>query len=81
MNYEKLLENKKCVITSGAHGMGFAIAKLFAKHGAKVAICGHSSSGEKSAEILRQYNPDCFFVRCDMGNLDEVRDFAEKEKW
>ena len=78
MNYDKLLENKKCVITSGAHGMGFAIAKLFAKHGAKVAICGHSSSGEKSAEILRQYNPDCFFVKCDMGNLDEVKAFAQK---
>ena len=39
MNYEKLLEGKKALITAGADGIGYAIAKRFDKAGAKVFVC------------------------------------------
>lgn len=78
MNYTKLLENKKCVITAGAHGMGFAMARLFVKHGGCVAVCGMSDSGIKSEEILRKDSPDSFFFKCDMGNENDVNAFADE---
>jgi NAD(P)-dependent dehydrogenase (short-subunit alcohol dehydrogenase family) len=34
MNYEKLLEGKKALITAGADGIGYAIARRFEKAGA-----------------------------------------------
>lgn len=76
MNYDKLLEGKKCVITAGTCGMGFSIASLFVRHGATVAICGRSADGEEAAEALKEYNPDCFFVQCDMSDLKQVEKFA-----
>ena len=39
MNYEKLLKGKKAIITAGADGIGYAIAKRFEKAGAKVFVC------------------------------------------
>ncbi len=79
LNYKKLLDGKNCLVTAGAHGMGFAIADLFASHGANVAICGLRESGAHSAEKLKNaYGTDCIFFQCDMGNLDSVAEFADK---
>ena len=39
MNYERLLEGKKALITAGADGIGYAIAQRFEKAGAKVFVC------------------------------------------
>lgn len=77
MNYYKLLDEKKCVITAGTCGMGFSIASLFVRHGATVAICGRSDDGAKAAKALKEYNPDCFFVKCDMSDLKQVDAFAQ----
>ena len=38
MNYERLLEGKKAMITAGADGIGYAIAQRFEKAGAKVFV-------------------------------------------
>ena len=39
MNYEKLLDGKKAIITAGADGIGYAIARRFEKAGAQVFVC------------------------------------------
>ncbi|MBQ9914548.1 MAG: SDR family oxidoreductase [Clostridia bacterium] len=79
LNYAKLLEGKNCIVTAGAHGLGYAVADLFASHGANVAICGLRESGAKSAEKLRKlHGTDCIFFQCDMGNMDSVAEFADK---
>ncbi len=75
MDYGRLLKGKVAVITSGAHGMGNAIAKLFAQHGAVCAINGMRDSGEESAVELRKVSPKSFFVRCDMSKKDETENF------
>lgn len=77
-DYSKLLEGKKALITSGAHGMGYAIAKVFVKQGADVAVCGRSPTGVESEEKLRQVRPgtDSFFFQCDMADGDDVDAFC-----
>ena len=72
-----LMAGKNCVVTSGAHGLGFAIARLLVEQGARVAICGRNPSGEESAEKLRRLHEGCFFVRCDLSDLSQTRAFAQ----
>jgi NAD(P)-dependent dehydrogenase (short-subunit alcohol dehydrogenase family) len=77
MSAPRLLENKHCVVTAGAHGLGYAIARLFAEQGGTVALCGWHASGEASAALLREISPDSFFLPCDMGDLAQVNAFGE----
>ena len=78
LNYDKLLEGKNAVVTSGAHGMGKYIAKVFARHGARVAINGlksGSEGGDESAEALCKMTPGSFFKQCDMSKREDVESF------
>lgn len=76
INYEKLLEGKKALITSGAHGMGYAISKMFVKHGASVAFCGRSPSGASVEDEFRPISPDSFFYQCDVTDGGQVDAFC-----
>ena len=78
MNYDKLLEGKIAVITSGANGMGKYIAKVFARHGALCIINGKRASGDKTAEELRKISPGSIFIQCDMALREDVEQFIEK---
>ena len=77
-NKGRLLEGKNCIITSGAHGMGYSIARLFALQGARVAVCGRSAAGVRSGEELAALSPGSFFFQCDMGEADQVKAFADE---
>ena len=39
MDYNNLLKNKTALVTAGANGIGYAIAKKFEGSGAKVFVC------------------------------------------
>lgn len=73
------LVSKNAVITGGASGIGFAIAKRFAIHGATVAILDLPSSPiEEAVKSLREIRSDCFSVCCDVSDSASVeRAFAE----
>ncbi len=72
----RLLEGRRCVVTSGAHGLGFAVARLFAEQGGILAVCGRSASGTQAEAQLRETSPESFFFRCDMEDPEQVEAFA-----
>lgn len=76
-NMNRLLAGKTCLITSGAHGLGFAIARLFARHGAVLAICGRGARADDAAALLRRDSPQSFYVPCDLSDPSQVERFAD----
>ena len=52
------LQDKLCLITGGSRGIGFAIAQMLLKEGARVAICGtHQKTLDSAVERLNQLAP------------------------
>ena len=69
-----LLENRVALITGAASGIGRATAQLFARQGARVAVVDvNEPGGQETVESIRQSSGDAFFVRTDVGKMDEVR--------
>lgn len=66
-----MLKNKVAVITGGTRGIGFAIAELFLKNGAKVAVLG--SRKETVDKALEKLSGDV------MGLYPDLTDFSAVE--
>jgi short-subunit dehydrogenase involved in D-alanine esterification of teichoic acids len=69
------LSKNTVFITGGASGIGLALAKEFLNYENTVIICGRSL--EKLESAKEQY-PDIYTIQCDVSNLNEVRQAAEK---
>ncbi|MBO1901554.1 SDR family oxidoreductase [Leucobacter weissii] len=65
------LEGKVAVITGAGNGMGEAIARMFAREGAKVALTDVSPRGEQVAEEIRRTGASAAFW--EMNTTDEAR--------
>ena len=63
------LENKNIVITGGAGGIGAAMARIFAKKGAKIVV---SDLNLSSAEAIAK-EIDGIAIACDVSNEEQVR--------
>ena len=69
------LQDKVCLITGGAAGIGKATAIRFAEEGAKVVICDvNRAAGE---ELARQLGPDASFYAVDTTNRAEVQAWVD----
>jgi 3-oxoacyl-[acyl-carrier protein] reductase len=72
------LAGRTALVTGGSRGIGGAIVELFARHGAKLALCHHGD--EAGAETLcRKLEGQGFRVSataCDVANEDEVAAMA-----
>ena len=67
-------ENKVAIITGAGKGIGWGIAKVFSKEGAKVVVVDcDEEAGEKTAEEIRQSGGDAIFVKCDVSNEEQVK--------
>jgi NAD(P)-dependent dehydrogenase (short-subunit alcohol dehydrogenase family) len=67
------LDNKVAIVTGGARGIGFAIARRFLEEGARVAIADiDDEAGPKAVAELEPLGP-VQFVECDVGERLDVR--------
>lgn len=73
------LKGKVALVTGGAHGIGFAMARGFSEAGATVVF--NSSNSESLNKGLREYEDlgiKAYGFKCDVTKEDEVKDMIEK---
>jgi NAD(P)-dependent dehydrogenase (short-subunit alcohol dehydrogenase family) len=72
------LAGKVAIVTGAGTGIGRATAQVYAEEGAKV-VAGdiREAEGEQTAAAIREAGGEAIFVRCDVGNEDEVRALVE----
>lgn len=69
------IKGKVAVITGGARGIGFAIAKRFAGKGARVVI-GDVAGYEEAAADLQAQGFDALGVKCDVTKEEDAQNLA-----
>ena len=70
------LDGKTAIVTGGASGIGFAVARRFLDDGARVVIADvNEDSGERAAEELKEYG-EVRFVHCDVGERLDVHNLV-----
>ncbi len=73
MNYQRMLEGKRVFVTTGARGIGKAIAILFARQGATVAVGGRNGKVlARTQDELRRLNAHCLALSCDLSISEQT---------
>jgi len=79
------LAGKVAIVTGGDSGIGRATAILFAREGAKVAICHleEDDDAEFTAEQIRSEGSEALVHRCDLGDPEMAKDLVRAviDKW
>ena len=77
INYSRMLAGKSAVVTCGDSAIGIAIVKLFAEHGATVAIGAKDARvASKLIPSISGISPDSFYWHCDLADADSVEAFC-----
>ena len=67
------LQNKVAIVTGGGVGMGEAVAKGFAREGAKVVVVERNAAdGEATVNSIRSAGGTAHFVQVDVSQATEV---------
>ncbi len=68
------LKDRVAIVTGAAKGIGWGIATVFSREGAKVAVVDwDAAAGEKTAQEIRDAGGDAIFVECDVSNEEQVK--------
>lgn len=68
------LTNKVAIVTGGTSGIGEAIAKLYAKSGAKVVVVGRNQDrGEAIISDIKKDKGEAKFVKTDVTSNEEIK--------
>jgi NAD(P)-dependent dehydrogenase (short-subunit alcohol dehydrogenase family) len=69
----KRLEDKNAIVTGAAHGIGRAIAELYAEEGARVVLADiDEEAGEAAAEAIRRAGGQATFRKADVSSPDDA---------
>lgn len=79
MSSEIHLQGKVAVVTGASRGIGEAIAKTFAKHGAKVVLASRKIDGlERVRDEIQKDGGKAIAVACHTGDLAQVDAMVER---
>lgn len=71
------LRYKTVLITGGSRGLGLVMAREFARHGARLALCARDEEELERARLdLERFGVEVMVVRCDVRNRQEVNDLV-----
>lgn len=76
-------QNKICIVTGGASGIGKAICQRFAKEGAKVVIIDIQDTGQQAADELTAQGTAAMFIKTDISVYSQVEAAVNKvvQQW
>ena len=78
-NQDRSLEGKTAIITGSTLGIGAAIARTFAEHGASVVVHGlEKDQGERLAGSLQAMGADAMFLSGDLREESDCRDIIRR---
>ena len=73
MEIEMLLKDKVALVTGGGQGIGEAVAKCYAKEGAKVVVVDYNEeTARKVAEEIKNNGGEAVSFKADVTKADEV---------
>jgi len=72
------ITGKKAIVTGGSRGLGRGMAEALLEAGCSVSIIGSSDQALKAAEEFRAKGYECFGVKADLRDREEVRSSFEK---
>lgn len=71
------LKDKVAIVTGGGAGIGAAVARCYAREGARVVIAEvDPQTGNANAEAIRQAGGDAVFIRTDVAEEEEIRNMV-----
>jgi NAD(P)-dependent dehydrogenase (short-subunit alcohol dehydrogenase family) len=70
-----LLQGKVAIVTGSTQGLGAAVARLFAAHGAQVVITGRNAGSGES--LAREMGPSVIFHKADLAKVDDCRGLVD----
>jgi len=70
-----MFQNKVCVVTGGANGIGRYMVEEFCKAKASVAFIDMDKA--KGELLLKTLNENCMFYHGDVGNIDDLKEFSK----
>lgn len=71
-------QNKVCIVTGGASGIGKAICLRMAAEGGNVAVLDIQDAGQQTADEIRASKSEALFIKTDISQYKQVED-AVKE--